>query len=315
MSKDIELRLLAKIATLYYEEQKNQSQIAKYLNLSQSFVSRAIKRCHAEGLVKVSVIQPSGTFIALEQQLQSKYAISQFVVVDVEDNPSPETLKRVIGSAAASYLQNTLTGKELVGISSWSTFAAAMIETLHPRMAKAHSVVQILGGVGHHRNMQANILTNQIANLLDCPAHYLPSTSQAQTPQDKARKLKDSEVANVVNLFDQIDIAITGVGTSAKADLERNLGVVYNEDTFGKLREKGAVGDICMRYYDHTGAPILSEEEDPIISMSLQQLKNCPRVLALAGGLEKVSALKGAMAGGYIDVLVTDRVTALELMK
>ena len=41
MSKQDEQRLLVKIATLYYSENKKQSEIASLLHLSQSFVSRA----------------------------------------------------------------------------------------------------------------------------------------------------------------------------------------------------------------------------------------------------------------------------------
>lgn len=315
MQKINEQRLLVKIATLYYEESMNQSDIAKSLNLSQSFVSRAIKRCHSEGLVKVSVIQPSGTFISLEQKLQKKYGISQFIVVDIDDDPTPQSLRRAVGSGAASYLEGTLTGQELVGISSWSTYISAMIEALHPRSSKASGVIQILGGVGLNRNLQANILTNQIAQILDCSASFLPSTSEVQTQEQKIEKLRDPEIAEVVAQFAKVDLAIVGIGTSERADLVRNLGIVFKEETVQMLTEKKAVGDICLHYYDIDGQPVLNEDEDPVISMSLEQLKACSRVLALAGGIEKVDALKGAMQGNFIDILVTDRITAMELMR
>ncbi|MFV0437343.1 MAG: sugar-binding transcriptional regulator [Desulfopila sp.] len=315
MDKNSELRLLVKIATLYYDERLNQSAIARSLNLSQSFVSRAIKRCHNEGLVKVSVIHPTGTFVALELSLQQKYGLQQMIVVDIEDNAPAQAVKRAVGSGAAAYLQTTLRPDDLVGISAWSTFISAMVEALHPRMAKARGVIQILGGVGHNRNLRANILTDDLAHLLDCPASFLPTTSEVRTPEEKRQRLLDPEIADVVKRFPNVDLAIVGIGTSEQSDLVRNLGIVYREETVKMLASHGAVGDICLHYYDKNGAPILSEEEDPVISISLAQLRNCPRVLALAGGLEKVAALKGAMAGGYIDVLVTDRLTALALLQ
>ncbi|VDZ73355.1 Putative transcriptional regulator [Atlantibacter hermannii] len=49
MSKQDEQRLLVKIATLYYVDGMKQSEIAGLLQLSQSFVSRAITRCQKEG--------------------------------------------------------------------------------------------------------------------------------------------------------------------------------------------------------------------------------------------------------------------------
>ena len=59
---------------------------------------------------------------------------------------------------------------------------------------------------------------------------------------------------------------------------------------------------------------MMSEDEDPVISMSLEEMRLCPRVVALAGGIDKVAAIKGALNGGLIDVLITDRVTAEALL-
>lgn len=313
MDKQNDLRLLVKIASLYYEEGLNQSQIAHDLNISQSFVSRAIKRCHNEGLVKVSVIHPSGTFVMSERKLQQKYKIKQVIIVDIEDNSTPNMLKRAVGSAAANYLQTSLKPTALVGISSWSTFISAMVDSLHPHDATAKGVIQILGGVGHNRNLQANILANHLAKLLNCPAYLLPTTSSAQTLEEKIHQLANPELAEVVDLFPKVDVAIVGIGTSEPSDLIRNLGIIYKEETKEQLNNRGAVGDICLHYYDKAGKPIFSDDEDMVISMTLPQLKECPEVIALAGGLEKVEAIKGALNGGYIDVLVTDRITAAQL--
>lgn len=314
MLKQIEQRLLVKIATLYYEERLNQSQIASELNLSQSYVSRAIKRCHKEGLVKVSIVHPSGTFIHLERKLQKQYNIKQAIIVDVDDDASETTIKRAIGSAAANHLQMILTGEELVGISSWSRFINEMVENLHPHQAKAKGVIQILGGVGHNRNLQANILADRLAQLLNCPSYLLPTTSAVQNLKEKQKLLANPELSDVVNLFPKVDMAIVGIGTNEPSDLIKNLGIIYKEETRNELYSHGAVGDICLHYYDKNGKPIIDESEDLVISMTLSQLKSCPQVIALAGGKEKTEALKAAMAGGYIDILVTDRITAHHLL-
>ena len=80
------------------------------------------------------------------------------------------------------------------------------------------------------------------------------------------------------------------------------------------LSSRGAVGDICLHYYDKNGTPMLAEDEDPVVSMQLEQLKKCPRVVGLAGGLEKLPSIRGALKGGFLDVLITDRVTAKALL-
>ena len=313
MDQFSDTRLLVKIASLYYEQGLNQSDIATRLDLSQSFVSRAIKRCHAEGLVRVSVTHPTGTYVTLENELQARYGVEQVIIVHVDEDAPDRSIKRAIGSAAASHLQNRLDGDELIGLSSWSSFIAAMVDQMHPQSSRARGVIQILGGVGHNDSLQANMLTNDLARLLQCRAHLLPTKSFGRNLHDKRTQLEIEELADVVTLFPDVELAIVGIGTNEPSELVRKAGIFNSEGTGTDLAALGAVGDICLHYFDRTGEPVLDEADDPVISMTLSQLKTCPTVVALAGGPHKVEAIGGALAGGYLDVLVTDCVTAAAL--
>ena len=46
-------KLLVRIAEMYYQEDKNQSQIAKELNIHRSTISRLLKRSRNEGIVNI----------------------------------------------------------------------------------------------------------------------------------------------------------------------------------------------------------------------------------------------------------------------
>jgi len=313
MNRHDELRLLVKIATLYYENGLNQSRIAEQLSLSQSFVSRAIKRCIDEGIIKITVLHPPGVFVHLEQTLQSRYNLRQVVIVDVDEGASSHAIKRAVGSGAAAFLEASSTANELIGISSWSTFVEEMINSLYPKAVKASGVVQILGGVGLNGNLQANMLTDRLARLLDCPGYLMPTTSLGRSLEDRQRDIANPEVANVVAKFSKVTMAIVGIGTTEPSQLLRNSGVHHKDDMARSLAERGAVGDICLHYFDAAGRAVLNDDEDPVISMSLQQLKDCPNVVALTGGQDKLVAIRAALAGGYVDVLITDRHTAASL--
>jgi len=79
------------------------------------------------------------------------------------------------------------------------------------------------------------------------------------------------------------------------------------------LAERGAVGDICLRYFDAQGQPVLEEDEEFVVSVALPKLRSIHRVLGLAGGQNKVQAIRGALKGGYLDILITDLDTAQAL--
>jgi DNA-binding transcriptional regulator LsrR (DeoR family) len=52
-----------------------------------------------------------------------------------------------------------------------------------------------------------------------------------------------------------------------------------------------------------------------VIGIDLVKLRACKRVVGVAGGVQKVNAILGALRGGLIDVLITDQRTAEALSK
>lgn len=190
-----------------------------------------------------------------------------------------------------------------------------MVDQIRYKCASAQGVIQILGGVGHNENLQANIVTNELARMLDCNAYLLPTKSFRKNTHDQSTQLENDELEQVIKLFPEVDVAIVGVGTKEPSELVRKAGIFYQEESKTELTSQYAVGDLCLHYYDQNGQAILSEEEDPVISMSLAQLKACRSVVALAGGLNKVDAILGALAGGYLDVLITDCLTAQAMVE
>ena len=81
------------------------------------------------------------------------------------------------------------------------------------------------------------------------------------------------------------------------------------------LSRNGAVGDILLRFFDRYGTE-LDENllTNHVISMSLSQLRNVERAIGIAGGLRKFEAIRGALRGRLINILVTDQFTAERLL-
>jgi DNA-binding transcriptional regulator LsrR (DeoR family) len=310
-----EKRLLTKIAHLYHEQNMKQSEIAAMLSLSQSQVSRALSRCIKEGIVKISVIPPANIYTNLEMQIQNLFGLRHVVVVDVQDYASKEQINFTIGSATAHYLETVLKSDQLVGISSWSTTIKAMIDQLHPISIKAKGVIQLLGGIGQNGNVQATIITQQLANMLHCPAFLLPAQSVGQSLQSYQAQVTSEDVRKVLDMFPEVDISIVGIGALEPSDMLKLSGNSYPQEELQRMEALHAVGECCLHYYDRNGQAVLHEDEDPALGMHLSQLKDCPRVIAMAGGLHKVEAIIGALKSGFIDVLFIDNITGKEILK
>ena len=81
------------------------------------------------------------------------------------------------------------------------------------------------------------------------------------------------------------------------------------------LKDYGAVGDINLRYFDKNGELISSDLNERVIGLSLEELKKTKHVVGVAGGKAKLKAIRGALVGGLINVLITDHVTAGKLLQ
>jgi DNA-binding transcriptional regulator LsrR (DeoR family) len=76
----------------------------------------------------------------------------------------------------------------------------------------------------------------------------------------------------------------------------------------------GAVGDVCLRFFNQDGNLINSRLNDRVMAISPHQLKAVPRRIGVAGGAEKLTAIAGAVKGGWINILITDLETAQHLL-
>ena len=86
--------------------------------------------------------------------------------------------------------------------------------------------------------------------------------------------MASQDVADVIARFDDVDIAIVGIGILEPSQLLKTSGNYYHEDMLQVLADRGAVGDICLHYYDKHGQPVLQDDEDPVIGMALDKIKN-----------------------------------------
>jgi deoxyribonucleoside regulator len=71
---------------------------------------------------------------------------------------------------------------------------------------------------------------------------------------------------------------------------------------------------LLARFFDDAGEPVRSEFDARVIGVELADLRNIDTTILVAGGDAKVPAITGAVRGGYINTLITDEVTAQQLL-
>ena len=124
----------------------------------------------------------------------------------------------------------------------------------------------------------------------------------------------DVYVREALNCFDHLTLAIVGIGSIEPSKLLASSGNVFTGGELSALKRAGAVGDICLRFYDAAGRAVQLPLDKRVVSIRLEQLLKASRVLGLAGGKRKVEAIRGALNGKLISMLITDHNTAAALV-
>ena len=307
------LRLLTRVARLYHEHGVRQPEIATQLNLSQARVSRLLKEAAERGIVRTLVVPPPGVHTEIEEVLARKYGLRDVVVVDVDGDH--RDLTGAIGSGAAAYLDSTLVGGDVIGVSSWSATLLAAVEVMRPKRTQvAEVVVQVVGGVGSPEvQMQATRLTGRLAELTGASPIFIPSPGLVGSKVLQQALMADPGVTAVRDVWTRLTVLLVGIGTLEPSQLLRRSGNSLAESEQDELREAGAVGDVCLRYFDGLGVAVKSSFDDRIIGIDRGDLLRVPRRIGVAGGAEKLGAIRAAVTGGWVNILVTDYEVAVAL--
>ncbi len=308
-------RLMTKVARMYHEQGVRQPEIAERLNISQPRVSRLLKKAVETGVVRTTVVAPRGVFADLEDEVEQAYGLAEVVVADTGDEDDEHVLTPALGASAAYYLETTLAAGERIGLSSWSSTLLATVDSMRPRHShQCASVVQVLGGLGQpSAQARATHLVGRLVQVTGAAATYLPAPGLVATAETRAALLREESISQAVDAFPDLSVLLAGIGSLAPSPLLRASGNALGSDDEDRLRTAGAVGDVCMRYFDADGRSVASHLDDRILGIGADALLAIPRRIGVAGGRRKHEAIRAALLGGWINTLVTDSGTATYL--
>jgi DNA-binding transcriptional regulator LsrR (DeoR family) len=312
---DGQLRLITKVARMYHERGIRQTEIAETLHISQARVSRLLKRATELGIVRTVVAAAPGVHTELEEALEDRYGLAEAVIVDVEGGN--EDVIAALGSVGATYLETTLTGRERIGISSWSQTLLAVVDRMRPfRVPGAESVVQLMGGVGNSSvQTQGNRLLTEFARLVGATATFVPAPALVGNRTMRESLLNDAAMESISKEWPRLTMVLAGIGSLPPSPLLRASGNAADLADQDRLHAAGAVGDVCLRFFDSAGTLVPSDLDDRVVGIDADTLRRIPRRIGIAGGESKHKAIHAAVRGGWVNVLITDTGTAAALLR
>jgi DNA-binding transcriptional regulator LsrR (DeoR family) len=304
---DIEqLRQMTKAARLHHIHGARQTEIAERMGISQAGVSRLLRMAEEQGIIRSIVVPPEGLYPDLEEGLVEVHGLEAAYVIDVD--PAERGVAQILGAAAARCLDGVFENAEVLGFTSWSTTLREMARHVAPGpRARVTHVVETLGDLGSPMlQHEADVATLQMAQAFRAEAVFLRAPGVARSADLRNAALADVHVRKALSLLDAADLVFLGLGPADfHGPLEENDNF-FTAEQLAEVRRAGAVGQLHQRFIDSAGRAVPTSLDELVIGITLDQLRKAGRRVAVAGGVAKHQALAAALAGKWIDVLVTD---------
>ncbi len=307
------IRLLTKIATLYYRDGLTQEEMARRLGMSRQTVGRYLERARLEGIVEFEIKSPLVYCTELESRLESAFHLEEAIVV-TPLTETEEAVKEALGGAGAEFLQRRVQSGEIIGV-TWSSSVLNCVTRLKRTNLSRVTVVQMNGSLDRASYpTRAEYIVEQLARAFDARGLTLSAPLLVDRREIKDSLVSDSRIAAALDLASRASLALFGVGDISKRSSLYKTGYV-NDALLSQLQAAGAVGDICGHFYDCQGRICLPDVDARTIAVELESLKHKTVSCAVAGMPHKVDAILGMLRGGYCNVLITDEETAGFILK
>jgi deoxyribonucleoside regulator len=305
-SQAYDRRMLLKVSQLFYRAGLSQTEIAGRLRLSRFQVARMLRIALEDGYVTVRILEPDRWHSGLERTLEQRFGLRAAIVVDSEDIDAGEAKLRA-ADVAGRYLADVLSDGDVLGISLGSSVQNE-IDQQPDRIDKQVEVVQLIGGSSRVASeLNSMTLTANLARRFRSDPHLLFAPAVVAADSVRQALLQDREISDTFAFFPKLSVALLGIGSLAQGDTSRLLyGGLIDPGSLADLLAKGAVGDVLSYVYDSGGTILNSAAEQRMIAISPQSLLAVPHRIGVASGKAKATAISGALAGGLVNVLITD---------
>lgn len=312
-ARGVDTTLLVRVARMYYERDMTHQAIADELDLSRVKVTRLLAHAREQGIVRISVHDPERPSADLEEELAQALGLREVRIARADAH---EDERAVLVSAGAAFLGELLPGCSTVAFGVSSVIADS-VARLDVEVSPHTVMVPMSGGwAGPSSLLNPDSSAWLAARRLGARAYAMTAPLVAPDADSATALASDRGVAAVLDLARCAEVVVMGVGVGpgGAAWSDALLGRALTDGEVRDLIEAGAIGDISGRFYDVNGHAVTGTFDGRVIGLALPEIAAIPERVAIAGGVHKADAIRGAARGGLLTALVTDLPAARALL-
>lgn len=311
------------LRNIYYNQPIGRRVLAEKINLSERTVRKELDFLHRRGLINISragaVITETGLRFLPELD---KYIIEvkgikilgkqvkEFLGLDdvfiVPGNLEHSTIVQEIGRFTARLLKKMLKDGDILAVTGGFTLAQvahAMQERDKPLNV---TVIPGRGGLGEEVEIQANTIASTIAKKLG-GKYQLLHIPDSIREENVDRIIAEPSIQRVLKSLKNTNILLHGVGSAEVMAGRRDM----SKNQIDELMKNGAVAEALGYYFNEKGQIVYTTTS---VGLHLEDLQKIDKVIVVAGAPAKARAILSVVSPKYHDLLITDELTAREII-
>lgn len=307
MTDKAKLKLISKIAQLYYIENYMQKDIAKKLSISRVTISRILTKAKKLKLVEIKINSLKETFQDLELKIEKKYNLKECIVVSSFEKERNTFIE--IAKYLSETLDRVVQPGDLIGV-SWGYSLGIISEHLDIKEKKNIRVIPIIGSLGViNEGINSNTIAENFADGFGGISYLINSPAVFENIEAKRVMECDENCKKIFEVSKNLDIAIVGASDiGPKSSLYKFSN--YTKEDFEYLSKIGVIGVVNLSSIDANGNIVPNKVDERTLALSFKKLEKVKNVILVAVGVRKKEVLKAALKSGIIKIFMTDENTA-----
>jgi DNA-binding transcriptional regulator LsrR (DeoR family) len=300
-----ELLQAAAVARRFYLDARSKIEIADEFGLSRFKVARILEDARASGLVRIEITTPAEIDIERSEAVRGAFSLRYAVVISTPAEPEG-ALRTHLGRVAADLLSEIVVDGDVLGVGWGRTInsVSAALAELAPC-----TVVQLSGALTGNTVDEGSVeLVRRIGSVAGGSVYPMYAPLIVPDPATAAGLRQQPQVAEAIRHHDEITKAVVAIGSWAPPNSQVREAISEEERT--ALEDAGVVAEVCGTFMNAAGCEVRTDLAQRVISISGEQLRAIPEVVAVAGGADKARAVWAVIRGGYATSLVTDQSVA-----
>lgn len=303
---------MSAIARRYYIDGLSQQEIAVEFGISRPTVSNILKKCRELGIVTIKIEEYFPYSTSLGDELKGRFALEDVLILSASPDQS---ITQDVGSIAGEYATSLLKEGIKIGI-SWGTSLYHMVQNIPQLTIKHSSVVQLSGGFGAALpQYDGSELAREFSKRIGGTYYPLQCPVIVNDVVVKEYLLKELGIRETLQQTKHLDVAFVGISSNDPNQSAMVRAGFISGGEAKEIQSAGAVGHICGYSYDKQGKLLHISYNHRIIGINFDDFLAIPKRVGVAYGIKKAEAIKCSLQGKHITTLITDEITAKQVLK